>query len=139
MFALAAVLVRAAGEVIAAFISLVAVGGGIYVWFTGKGVVTILNPPPNILPLFGDTTFMGGIEFMVGGVLSAILVVGVAYLAAEGLHLLSEAAGRMKDSRRAVSEPSELHSEPSLSSEPGLRLRSGTGSRATHSGGSLGI
>jgi hypothetical protein len=123
MFPLTAVLVRAAGEVVAAFISLVAVGGGIYVWFTGKGVATILNPPPNFLPLFGDTTFMGGIEFMVGGVLSAILVVVVSYLVSEGLYLLSEVAGRMKDSRQAASEPSE----PSLPSEPSIRLRSGTG------------
>jgi len=123
MFPLAAILVRAAGEAIAAFISLVAVGGGIYVWFTGKALVSILNPPPNFFPLFGDTTFMGGIEFMVGGVLSAILVVVVSYLVAEGLQLLAEAAVRMKASGRTESEPSE----PTLSSEPSLRLRSGTG------------
>lgn len=121
MFPLAAILIRAAGEAIAAFISLVAVGGGIYVWFTGKGVGTILNPPPKFLPLFGDTTFMGGIEFMVGGVMSAILVIVVTYLAAEGLQLINETSVRMQESRRVVSEPS-------LSSEPSLRLRSGTGS-----------
>jgi len=121
MFPLAAILIRAAGEAIAVFISLVVVGGGIYVWFTGKGVGTILNPPPNFLPLFGDTTFMGGIEFMVGGVMSAILVIVVTYLAAEGLQLISEAAVRLQESRRVVSEPS-------LSSEPSLRLRSGFGS-----------
>ena len=121
MLPLAAILIRAAGEAIAAFISLVAVGGGIYVWFTGKGVGTILNPPPKFLPLFGDTTFMGGIEFMVGGVMSAILVIVVTYFAAEGLQLISEAAGRLQESRRVVSEPS-------LPSEPSLRLRSGFGS-----------
>ena len=120
MFPLAAILIRAAGEAIAAFVSLVAVGGGIYVWFTGKGVGTILNPPPKFLPLFGDTTFMGGIEFMVGGVMSAILVIVVTYLAAEGLQLISEAAVRLQESRRVVSEPS-------LPSEPSLRLRSGSG------------
>lgn len=123
MFPLAAVLVRAAGEAMAAFISLVAVGGGIYVWFTGKGVVTILNPPPKFLPLFGDTTFMGGIEFMVGGVMTAILVIVVAYLAAEGLQLVGEAAGRLQTTRRTAHESSE----PSLSNEPSVRLRSGTG------------
>jgi len=123
MFPLAAIMIRAAGESMAAFISLVAVGGGIYVWFTGKGIGTILNPPPKFLPLFGDATFMGGIEFMVGGVLSAILAVVVSYLAAEGLHLLGQAAGRMQASQRTESVPSE----PTLSSEPSLRLRSGTG------------
>lgn len=123
MFPLGAVLLRAAGEAVAAFISLVAVGGGIYVWFTGKGIGTILNPPPKFLPLFGDATFMGGIEFMVGGVLSAILTVVVSYLAAEGLLLLGQAGGRMQPSQRTVSGPSE----PTLTSEPSLRLRSGTG------------
>ena len=123
MFPLAAILIRATGEALAAFVSLVAVGGGVYVWFTGKGVGTILNPPPKFLPLFGDTSFMGGIEFMVGGVLSAILAVVVAYLAAEALHLLAEASGRMQASRLSVSATDE----PSLPNEPSLRLRSGTG------------
>jgi len=123
IFPLAAILIRAAGETISAFISLIAVGGGVYVWFTGKGIGTILNPPPNFLPLFGDTTFMGGIEFMVGGVLIAILTIVVTYLAGEILNLLSEAAARLQVPRSTASEPSE----PILSSEPGLRLRSGTG------------
>jgi hypothetical protein len=127
IFPLAALLVRALGEAIAVFIGLVAVGGGVYVWFTGKGVGTILNPPPNFLPLFGDTTFMGGIEFMVGGVLSAILVIVVTYLAAEGLQLLTQAAVRMQESRSAAGE-SRQTSEPILPSEPSVRLRSGTGS-----------
>jgi hypothetical protein len=124
MFPLAAILFRAAGEAMAAFIGLVAVGGGIYVWFTGKGIGTILNPPPKFLPLFGDTTFMGGIEFMVGGVLSAILVVVVTYLAAEGLHLITEAARRMQE---ASKQNASVLNEPTLSSEPSVRLRSGTG------------
>ena len=117
MFALGATLARAAGETLAAFIGLVAVGGGIFVWFTGKGVSTILSPPPKFMPLFGDTTFMGGIEFMVGGILSAILILVVSTLAAEGLRLLTETAGRMNESRPAKSE----------TSEPSLKLRSGTG------------
>ena len=117
MFPLAGILVRTAGEAFAAFIGLVAVGGGIFVWFTGKGVSAILNPPPKFLPLFGDTTFMGGIEFMVGGVLSAILVLVAASLAVDGLRLLSEAAARLIESRPIKSEISE----------PSFRLRSGTG------------
>lgn len=115
MFPLSAIIARTLGEAFAAFISLVAVGGGIFVWFTGKSVSTILNPPPKFLPLFGDTTFMGGIEFMVGGVLSAIAVLGFAYLAAEGLELLTEAALRMGEARSDTSEP------------PAYKLRSGTG------------
>ncbi len=117
MFPLAGILVRTVGETVATFIALVAVGGGIFVWFTGKGVTAILNPPPKFLPLFGDTTFMGGIEFMVGGVLSAILTLVVAYLAGDGLRLLSEVSARLPEARQNKNE----------SSEPSFKLRSGTG------------
>lgn len=122
MFPLAGILVRTAGEAFAAFIGLVAVGGGIFVWFTGKGVSAILSPPPKFLPLFGDTTFMGGIEFMIGGVLSAILTLVVASLIADGLRLLAEAAARLPEVRQSRHEGSE-----SSFSEPSFKLRSGTG------------
>ena len=117
MFSLARILVRTVGETFAAFIALVAVGGGIFVWFTGKGVTAILNPPPKFLPLFGDTTFMGGIEFMVGGVLSAILTLVVAYLVSDGFRLLAEMAARQPEVRQVKNE----------SSESSFKLRSGTG------------
>lgn len=117
MFSLARILVRTVGETFAAFIALVAVGGGIFVWFTGKGVTAILNPPPKFLPLFGDTTFMGGIEFMVGGVLSAILTLVVAYLASDGFRLLAEVSARQPEVRQVKNE----------SSESSFKLRSGTG------------
>lgn len=114
MFPLAAIVIRGLGEAFAAFIGLVAVGGGIFVWFTGKGVSAILSPLPGFLPVFGDTTFMGGIQFMVGGVLSAIIVLGLTYLVAEGFELITDAARRMAEPRRAVGEST-------------YKLRSGTG------------
>lgn len=90
MFPLAALVFRAMGETLAAFIALMAVGGGIFVWFTGKGVASIMNPFPRFLPSVGDTSFMGGIEFMVSGILNAVAVLGLAYLAAELMRLLEE-------------------------------------------------
>jgi len=90
MFPLAALVFRAMGETMAAIIGLLAIGGGIFVWFTGKGVATIMNPFPRFLPAVGDTSFMGGIEFMVSGILNAIAVLGVSYLAAELMRLLEE-------------------------------------------------
>jgi hypothetical protein len=122
MFPLAAILAKALGETLAAFIALVAVGGGIFVWFTGKGVGTILNPPPQFLPVFGDTTFMGGIEFMVGGVLSAILVLGLGYLLAQILQLLAAAAVHLRGQASTESGRSSA-----TASESGYKLRSGTG------------
>jgi hypothetical protein len=114
MFPLMALIIRAIAEGLASFICLVAIGGGIFVWFTGKGVSAILNPPPHFLPIYGDTTFMGGIEFMVGGVLSAIIVLGIAYLSADVLRLLFDVARRGNGSQRNASEQT-------------YKLRSGTG------------
>jgi len=114
MFPLAAIIVRAGGEAFAGFVGLVAVGGGIFIWFTGKGIETILNPTPYFLPVFGDTTFLGGIQFIAGGVLSAIAVIGLAYLLAEGLVLVEEVAQRNGQARHG-------------NSETPYKLRSGTG------------
>lgn len=116
MFPLAAIVARTLGEVFAAFIGVVAVGGGIFVWFTGKSVNTILNPLPVFMPTFGDTTFMGGIEFMVGGVLSAIAALAAAYLVAEIFKLLFRAAQHV-----AVEERGD-------NGVAGYKLRTGTGS-----------
>lgn len=110
IFPLAALIARAAGEAFAVFVGLVAIGGGMFVWFTGKGVSTILSPIPGFLPVFGDATFMGGIQFMVGGVLSAILVLGLAYLVAELLQWIADVASRQGESRRAAELPYKLRS-----------------------------
>lgn len=110
MLPLAAVLLRVTGEAFAAFVSLVAVGGGIYVWFTGKSVATILNPMPFFFPSFGDTSFMGGIEFMVGGVFIAQVALVALYAASELMALISEAAQRMAESRRAPDNAVKLRS-----------------------------
>jgi len=121
MFPLASVFLRAAGEVASLFIACLAVGGGVYVWFTARAITTLLNPPPNFLPVFGDTTFMGGIEFMAGGVLSAVVLLGATYLVAQTLALVGELATRTEPKRDAQHTP-----QRASGSHSGYRLRSGT-------------
>ncbi len=104
-FPLVAILIKTCGEVFAAFVSLAAVGGGIYVWFTGKSVATILDPLQRLIPVFGDATFLGGIQFILGGVLLALVVLIVSYALAEAVNLLSEAKRRLRETER-VSEHS---------------------------------
>lgn len=110
MFPLAAIVTRAVGEAFAVFVALVTIGGGIFVWFTGRGVNTLFAPMPGFLPVFGDTTFMGGIQFMVGGVLSSILVLGMTYLVAEALHWAGDVATRHGEGRRSAEAPYKLRS-----------------------------
>jgi len=121
MFPLTAILARSVGETSAAFIALVSIGGGLYVWFTAKGIHTILDPMPKILPVFGGTNFMGGIQFMVGGVLSALAILVASYLVAEVLQYVG---------RRAGGQPVETSTteDSALLEEPVFRRRSGTSS-----------
>lgn len=89
IFPMLTLLLKLAGEAMSIFVALVAVGSGVYVWFTSRSVATILNPMPVFLPTFGDATFIGGIEFMVSGVLLAILLLLVFYALAEITELLA--------------------------------------------------
>ncbi len=116
-FPLVALLVKAFGEMFSAFTTLVAIGGGIYVWFTGKNVATILNPMHKFIPSFGDTTFVGGIQFMVGGVLVALGTLVVCYMASEAIGVLAEGKRQLAGKEKEFT--TEMQEQP-------LRLRSGT-------------
>ena len=117
MFPLVSILLQTFGEVFAAFMGLVALGGGMYVWFTGKGVATDLDPLQALTPVFGDATFLGGMQFMIGGVLLALAVLIVGYALSEVVDLLSETKRRLREADRIT--------EQSVT-EPSLRFRSGT-------------
>jgi hypothetical protein len=95
MFPLAALVFRAIGEALGVFIALVSIGGGIFIWFTGRAVATIMSPPPRFLPAAVDTNFMGGIELIISGVLSAVAVLGISYLAAEVMKFLESKSGKL--------------------------------------------
>jgi hypothetical protein len=111
MLPLSAIVVRSVGEVGAAYLAWVSLGGGIYVWFTAKSIRTLLDPLPALLPVFGGTNFIGGIQFMTAGMLSAVVMLGIAYLLAEGLLLVNVASKRLQGNT-APAETSTLSQEP---------------------------
>lgn len=88
---MAPVLLRALAEAYAGFVSFVAVGAGIFVWFTNLSVEKVLFPAVRALfpSMREDASFMGGIEFMLSGVLVAIGVLLIAYVLAEAVSLLT--------------------------------------------------
>lgn len=88
MLPLGATLLRLAGEAYAGFVTLIAIGGGIFVWFTSKNIATILGPLNKFFPAMKDADFMNGIEFMFSGVLIAVAVLIATYMAAEAISLL---------------------------------------------------
>lgn len=82
---LAPVVIRGLAEAYAAFVALVAIGGGLFVWFTNLGVEKVLDPVTRwFFPTVRENpSFMGGIEFMVSGVVTAFAVLLAAYAVAE--------------------------------------------------------
>jgi hypothetical protein len=89
---LMSVLLQLIGEAYAAFVSLLAVGGGIFIWFTARSIDKLLFPVPRFLPAFGDASFIGGIQFMIGGVFAAIVALVLFYFLSELMILLARIA-----------------------------------------------
>lgn len=87
-------LLRLGGEAYCAFVTLMAVGGGLFVWFTNQGLADVLGALVRALfPGLGDDpSFMGGIELVASGVLIGIAVLVVAYAASQALALLTRPA-----------------------------------------------
>lgn len=114
---LGSILVRLLGEAYAAFVGLVAVGGGVFVWFTNQSIGKILNPVVRALfpAMRDDPSFMGGIEFMIGGVLTGLAALIAAYVVAEILLVLARLSSR---------EPAGRHL--SSAAEHGFRSRFGS-------------
>lgn len=89
-----ATLARLAGEIYAGYVGLTAIGGAVFVWFTGLGPGRVLSPLARWpLPITrDDPSFGGGIEFVVSGVLAAIGALLVSYMLAEILAQLARRA-----------------------------------------------
>ncbi len=83
MLPLMAILARMAGEIYASYAALTAIGGGIFVWFTGQRIGRILSPMPLFFRTSQKPDFMGGIELMLSGVLLAIGAIIVSYAVSE--------------------------------------------------------
>ncbi len=88
--AVMALLLKLAGEAYCAFVGLMAIGGGLFVWFTNQELGNVLGALVRALfPGIGDDpSFMGGIELMAGGVLIGLAVLVFSYAASQALSLL---------------------------------------------------
>ena len=84
------VLIKMAGEAYAGFVGLIGVGGGLFVWFTASKLERVLNPVVHSLfpAVHDDPSFMGGIQFMLVGFVTAVVVLIVCYAVSEALALV---------------------------------------------------
>ncbi|UCH53911.1 MAG: hypothetical protein JSW09_03730 [Pseudomonadota bacterium] len=106
---LGAKLVQMLGETYAAFVTFVAVGGGLFVWFTNQSLSKVLNPLIRALFPGGrdDPSFMGGIAFVVTGILTALAVLILAYVIGQLLQIASNATNKVVTGPRAMAEQGE--------------------------------
>jgi len=83
-------LLRLTGEAYFAFVALLSIGGGVFVWFTNQSLANVLGPLVRALfpGVADDSTFMGGIELMASGTLIGLGVLIVCYAASQALALL---------------------------------------------------
>lgn len=116
MFRLAALIARALGETMAAFVVLVSAGSAAYTWLTAKGIGALLGLMPDLLPEIGTSSFIGGIQLIAGGLLGGIGILIVGYLVAEAFTMIADvASGAARPATSQLSDRSEV------------RRRSGTG------------
>lgn len=106
---MAPILLRALAEAYAGFVSLVAVGTGFFVWFTNLSVEKVLHPAVRSLfpSMREDASFMGGIEFMLSGILVAIGVLLITYVLAEAVSLLTRSTQSVEQATRPAASAEE--------------------------------
>jgi hypothetical protein len=106
---------RLLGEAYCVFVGLLAVGSGLFVWFTGQKLGAALGPLlPTLFPgVSDDSTFMGGIEFVASGWLVALAVLIVSYAMSQALTLL------VRSTRNGTQQPPSNEVIPSYRSRFG--------------------
>jgi len=96
---IASIFLKLVGEVYACFTATIAVGGGILMWFAeGYGGYLLRRVIP-FMPSFGGESFLGGIVFILGGVLLAFFVLLFFYLMSESIVVMVEIAKNTKHIR----------------------------------------
>jgi hypothetical protein len=108
-----ALMIKLLGEMYCVFVGLVAMGGGLFVWFTNQGLEHVLGPVIKVLmsELGGDPSFMGGIEFMAVGVFLGLAVLIGSYAASQALLLLVRPSSRTAAGHTAPVEVSHTHTQ----------------------------
>lgn len=85
-----ALLLKLLGESYCVFVVFMAVGGGLFVWFTNQQLGDVIGPVIRALfpGVSEDRTFMGGIQLMAMGMLIGFAALVLTYAASQALCLL---------------------------------------------------
>ena len=108
------IFLRLIGEVYACFVSVIAVAGGIFIWFAGRNAWYLLKDIAPFIPFsgLGGTSFIGGIIFMVSGVLIAFFTLVFFYLLSELIVVLVDIAKNTKITRQITEQYDKTKGNP---------------------------
>jgi hypothetical protein len=103
---IASIFIKLTGEIYACFGIVIAVGGGILIWFAGGYAQTILSTSREIIPFLpssSEGTFVDGLVFIAAGALIAFFVLVFFYLLSE-LVVVWVAIARNTEVTRRIAE-----------------------------------
>ena len=93
------------GEIYACFSTVVAISGGILIWFIGGNAFYFIRKSSLFMPGFGyGSDFLGGLMFIVGGWLVAFLVLVIFYFFAETVVVITDIAKNTKITREVAEQ-----------------------------------
>ncbi len=94
------------GEIYACFSVVVAVAGGILIWFIGSNAFYFIRKSSLFTPGFAgyNSDFMGGLMFIVGGWLVSFIVLVLSYFLAEVIVVLADVAKNTKITREVAEQ-----------------------------------
>jgi hypothetical protein len=93
------------GEIYACFSAVVAIAGGILIWFIGGNAFHFIRKSSLFMPAFGyGSDFLGGLMFIVVGWLVAFLVLLVFYFLAETVIVMADIAKNTKITREVAEQ-----------------------------------
>lgn len=98
---------RLIGEIYAGFVTVMAVAGGIFTWFAGSSITEVFQSLTPFVPHFGDESLLGGLSFMVGGLLSSFGMLILMYFLSESVVVMVDLARNMKVTRQIVEQYSK--------------------------------
>jgi hypothetical protein len=93
------------GEIYACFSAVVAIAGGILIWFVGGNAFYFIQKSGIFMSGFGyGSDFLGGLAFIVGGWLVAFLVLVIFYFLAEIVVVMADIAKNTKITREVAEQ-----------------------------------
>ncbi len=102
------IFLKLCGEIYACFMAVFSLAGGILIWFLRGNAYYFIRKATGFMPGFGQgSDFLGGLTFIVGGLLIAFFVLVIFYFLSEMVVVLTDIAKNTKITRQIAEKQSK--------------------------------